>query len=344
MTLAIHKSNWGFSQDWISYCEQEGISYKIVDCYSSDIMAQLYDCDVLLWHHHHTLAKDKVFAKQLLFALEQAGKKVFPDFNTGWHFDDKLGQKYLLEAIGAPLVPTYALYDKNTAFKWIEETTFPKVFKLRGGAGAANVKLIYTKNQAQKLVNTAFGIGFPSYDKLGDLRENIRKYRLGKTNITALLKSFRRLLKSTEFARIHGPERGYVLFQEFIPDNKFDIRVITIGSRAFALKRLVRDGDFRASGSGYILYDKHEIDERCIEIAFNVSKKLDAQCVAYDFVFDEKNQPLIVEINYGFAHEAYFPCPGYWDEELIWYEESFNATHWMIDLFREVKENNVSSR
>ena len=41
----------------------------------------------------------------------------------------------------------------------------------------------------------------------------------------------------------------------------------------------------------------------------------------------------IVEINYGFAHEAYFKCPGYWDNNLNWHEESFNATHWMIDLF-----------
>ena len=55
--------------------------------------------------------------------------------------------------------------------------------------------------------------------------------------------------------------------------------------------------------------------------------------MAYDFVFDQNNNPLIVEINYGFAHEAYFNCPGYWDEQLNWYQESFNATHWMIDLF-----------
>ena len=94
------------------------------------------DCDALMWHHFQTNPKAILFAKQLLFALEQSGKKVFPDFRTGWHFDDKLGQKYLLEAIDAPLVPSYVFYDKKEALEWVQKTDFPKVFKLRGGAGS----------------------------------------------------------------------------------------------------------------------------------------------------------------------------------------------------------------
>ena len=98
MKIAIHKSNWGFSPDWIKYCQQNGVPYKIVNCYDSDIVTQLKDCTVLLWHHHHSSAKDVLFAKELLFSLEQSGFKVFPEFNSNWHFDDKVGQKYLLEA------------------------------------------------------------------------------------------------------------------------------------------------------------------------------------------------------------------------------------------------------
>lgn len=332
MKLAIHQAKWGFSLDWIAYCQKEGFPYKIVDCYSSDIIKQLEDCQGLLWHHHHSLAQDKIFAKQLLFALQQAGIRVFPDFNTGWHFDDKLGQKYLLEVVGAPSVPTEAFYDKESALRWINSTFFPKVFKLRGGAGSSNVKLVHTKKHAAKLVKIAFGAGFPSYDKIGDLRENIRQYKLSKVKVGDVLKSIRRIVKSTEYARIHGKEKGYVLFQDFVPNNKFDIRVITIANRAFAIKRFTREGDFRASGSGFISYSKEEIDERCVQIAFDTTHKLQAQCVAYDFVFDQENNPLIVEVNYGFAHTAYFPCPGYWDKKLNWHKEKFNPAHWLVDL------------
>ncbi|HSV87897.1 MAG TPA: hypothetical protein VLH61_04585 [Bacteroidales bacterium] len=331
MKIAIHKSSWGFSQDWIAYCERMGVDYKVVNCYDSDIIEQIADCDALMWHHHHTEARDALFAKGLLFAIQQSGKKVFPDFNTAWHFDDKVGQKYLLEAIGAPMAPTWTFFDKKQALDWIKSAQFPKVFKLRGGAGSANVKLVKTSRQARQLVHKAFNKGFPSYNKWGDLKEQIRKFKLNPASCVNLAKSIRRLFVTTRFARTLGNQKGYVLFQEFLPGNDCDIRVITIGHRAFAIKRLVRENDFRASGSGNIRYNKEEFDERCIKIAFETTLKLQAQCVAYDFVFDKQNQPLIVEINYGFDRNVYFPCPGYWDVQLNWHEGKFNSAEWMVE-------------
>lgn len=339
MKIAIHKSEWGYSKDWINYCLENNIEHKIVNCYSSDIVQQVKDCDVLMWHHHHTLAKDKLFARQLLFALEQSGKKVFPDFNSGWHFDDKAGQKYLLEAIDAPLVPTEVFYSKADAIKYINTTDFPKVFKLRGGAGSSNVKLMRNRDDAMKMINKAFGSGFPSYDKFGNIKEVFRKYRIGKNSSKELLKSIRRMLVSTEFARVHGREKGYVLFQEFIPNNTFDIRVITIGKKAFAIKRMVRENDFRASGSGFVKHQKEEIDTRCVEIAFKVSNRLKAQSLAYDFVFDQNNNPLIVEISYGFGTEGSSRCEGYWDNNMVWHEGRFNSAHFIIKEMMKFKSN-----
>lgn len=333
MKIAIHKSNWGFSPDWIKYCQQNGIPYKIVNCYDTDIVDQLSDCDLLMWHHHHSDAKDVLFAKGLLFALEQAGKKVFPEFNSNWHFDDKVGQKYLLEAIDAPMAKTWVFYEKNEALKWIEQTTFPKVFKLRGGAGSTNVKLIKTHKQANRFVNKAFGIGFPAYDRWNDLKEQHLRFTQKKLTFINLLKSIRRVFVSTRFAKTVGKQKGYVYFQEFIPNNDSDTRVITIGERAFAIKRMTRPNDFRASGGGVIQYEKELIDERCVEIAFETTKKMKASVVAYDFVFDTNQNPLIVEINYGFAHQAYWNCPGYWDVNLNWHEEKFNQVEWILEEF-----------
>ena len=330
--IGIHNSPSGFSNDWIKYCEDHHIPYKIINCYQSDIVEQLEDCNALLWHHHHTDAKDFLFAKELLFGLEQSGKQVFPEFNSGWHFDDKLGQKYLLEAIGAPVCPTYVFYEKSEALHWITKTTFPKVFKLRGGAGSNNVKLVRSEAQARSLIGQAFGKGFPNYDKWGDWKENWRRFRMGKATHIDLLKSIRRGIVSTRFARTRGPEKGYALFQAFIAKNDSDIRVVVIGNRAFAIKRIVREGDFRASGSGLIRYEKEEIPMETIRIAFEVSERLKASCVAYDFVYDHVTaQFLIVEINYGFALEVYFPCPGYWDRQLNWHEGAFNSAHWMVE-------------
>lgn len=334
--IAIHHSGeWSFRPEWEVYCEANDIEYKLVNAYDSDIIDQLKDCSAFLFHHHHTDAKDYNFAKQLLFALEQKGMKVFPNFNTGWHFDDKLGQKYLLEAIDAPLVPTYAFYDELAAKTFVENTTYPKVYKLRGGAGSNNVGLLKNKKEALRYIKTAFTTGFDNYNASGDLKEVWRRYTSKKANTIDLLKSIRRLVKSTEFGKTAGKERGYVLLQEFIPNNTCDIRVVAIGDKAFAIKRPVRSNDFRASGSGIIIYNKEDIDERCIEIAFDVSERLKAQCVAYDFVFNIDNKPLIVEINYGFAHRAYDQCPGFWDKDMNFVKEKIDPCGWMIEKIRK---------
>ena len=116
-----------------------------------------------MFHHHHGNYKDVLFARQLLYSLEESGKRVFPDWRTCWHFDDKVGQKYLLEAIGAPLIPSYVFYTEKEALNWIRQTTFPKVFKLRGGASAANVKLVHTAKEAKNFVQKAFGTGFSQF-------------------------------------------------------------------------------------------------------------------------------------------------------------------------------------
>ena len=157
MKIAIHKREGSFSDRWINYCKKNDIPYKIVNAYKSNIIEQVSDCSALMWHHHHGLYKDTLYAKQLSFSLQQAGKRVFPDFATCWHFDDKVGQKYLLEAIDVPFIPTYIFYTKEEALKWIDKATFPKVFKLRRGAGSSNVKLLRTKKLAVKFAKRAFG-------------------------------------------------------------------------------------------------------------------------------------------------------------------------------------------
>ena len=329
MKIAIYKYK-GFSERWVEYCENNNISYKLVNPYDSGIVEQVNGCDAFMWHHSQDDYRDVLFAKQLIYSLEAAGVKCFPSFRTTWHFDDKVGQKYLLEAIHAPLVPSYVFYTKKEAMEWISKTTFPKVFKLRGGAGAANVMLAHTANEAKRLVNKAFGKGFPQFDRTGYLKERCRKWREGRDSFIGVLKGFARLF--IPIAKMHPREKGYAYFQDFIPNNTYDIRVCVVGSNAFALKRLTRKGDFRASGSGNIVYDKSQIDERCVKIAFDVNKKLKAQSVAYDFVFDKDNNPLIVEISYGYAVKAYDSCEGYWTEDLKWHDGSyFDFCGWMVD-------------
>lgn len=329
--IAIHSSKGSFSDRWIDYCEKTGIKYKVVDCYNNDIANQLNGCNALMWHHNQMNSKDVVFAKQLLFSLEQSGKTVFPDFRTNWHFDDKLGQKYLFETLNCGAVPAYAFYKKEDALKWANETDYPKVFKLRGGAGSWNVFLVRNRKKAIRTINKAFSCGFKQYDACANIKERWRKFRLGKIGLASLLMGFIRVFNEPDYSKVMGKERGYVYFQDFIPNNDSDIRVIVIDNKAFAIKRMTRDNDFRASGSGNILYNKELFDEKTIRLSFDLAEKIQGQSMAFDFIYDN-DTPKVVEVSYGFVQAGYDKCPGYWDKQLNWHEGKFDPCEWMVDL------------
>lgn len=59
-------------------------------------------------------------------------------------------------------------------------------------------------------------------------------------------------------------------------------------------------------------------------------------------MFYNENNPLIVEIIYGYAIEVYDSCVGFWDRELNFYEGKFDSCGWMVDLL--LKKINERSR
>ena len=337
MKIAIHHKPESFSDRWISYCQEKQIAFKLVNCYDSDIMAHLDDCRGLMWHWDQNDYKAALFARQLTISLEKKGIKVFPDVNTAWHFDDKVGQKYLLEAIGAPLVKSYVFYSRQEAMNWLNKTTFPKVFKLRGGAGSLNVSLAKTKKKARRLVKKAFGIGFSQVNRFSRLKHRFWVLKRDK-NIQALrgvLSGFARMLIPTEVERLSPNEKGYIYFQDFIPENKYDTRLVVIGDRCFGIRRYCRKGDFRASGTGILGYEPELFDKKSIQSAFDTAKKLKTQSIALDFIWDGQ-EPAIAEISYCFTMgKSYDDCPGYWDSNLNWHEKIVNPQFFMIEDFIE---------
>jgi glutathione synthase/RimK-type ligase-like ATP-grasp enzyme len=330
MKIGIHKRRGSFSEHWINYCEKNYINFKVIDCYSNTIIREVEDCDIILWHFHHGIFEDNLFAQKLLNALEVSGKIVFPNFNTAFHFDDKIAQKYLLESINAPLVKSYVFYDKHKALKWVENKELPIVFKLRGGAGSSNVKLIKSHNKARAIIKKSFNKGHSQFDKLGYLKSQINKFRNNTISFKSLLKAPLRAIIGTKFSKLQPREKGYVYFQKFIKGNDSDFRVIIIGDKAIAIKRMVLKNDFRASGSGKFYYDVNLFDIEIIKIAFNVSQTIKANCCAFDFVYDNAT-PLIVEISFGFANSGYDACPGYWDNNLKFHKEEVNPYKWIIE-------------
>jgi hypothetical protein len=221
------------------------------------------------------------------------------------------------------------------AMEWVETVTFPKVFKLRHGASSSNVQLAESRREARKLVNKAFGRGFPQYRPVSNLKERWRKYRVGQASLKEVMKGVARFGYTTDYNRVLNREKGYVFFQDYIPNKTSDLRVIVIGHKAFGIKRCTRPGDFRASGSGIIEYGKEHFSDEIIKDSFELAKKLKSKTLVLDYVIDES--PMLVEVNFGYSGDAYRRCDGYWDEQLNWHEGPFNPQEWMVDLvIREI--------
>lgn len=329
--IAIHNNKTGYRDRWVSYCEENGIPYKIVNCYDTDIIEQLQECDALMWHFSPNNVGDLMVAKPILFTLDQMNFPVFPDWRTCWHFEDKVAQKYLLEAAGAPVVPSYVFVDRQTALDWVERTEFPKVCKLRTGSSSSGVFLVKTRAEARRMVKRSFGRGIKQYQRWGSLQERWRQYRIGKTDLQDVLRGVARLFVEPEFSRVAGPERGYIYFQDFLAGNDSDIRVVTVHGKAVSKKRMVRKNDFRASGSGNQTFAREAIDERCVEIALRTNRDLGVQALNYDFIYNAAGEPEIVEISYGATPRSIDKYPGYWDEDMVWHAGPCNFSGWMVD-------------
>ncbi|MFO8053849.1 MAG: hypothetical protein R6U19_01620 [Bacteroidales bacterium] len=332
--IAIHHRPGSYSERWIEYCEDNNISYKLVNCFDNTIFEQLEGCNGLMWHWHHNAGyRAYLFARQLTYALEAKGIKVFPDSKTAWHFDDKLGQKYLFEAMRLSIVPTYVFYDKEKAMKWVETACFPKVFKTRNGSGSKNVSLVKSKKQAKTIIRKCFGKGIPNYSKQTHLKESLWKFRRNKD-----LKSFGRILKyllklplPLQFQPDHVVEKNYAYFQDFVPNTNCDYRLKVIGNRCFGKKRYVRTNDFRASGSGMLDSNYENIPRELVEYSFQAARMLKLQCIAFDYIYD-KDQFYLLEMSYAYAYQGE-NISSFWDPDLNRIKGNFIPEYFMIQEF-----------
>lgn len=343
--LAIHHSSTGFSSRWIEYCRNNGIAHEIVDCYDTDVIGRIEAFDGLLWHFDHNEPTDLLMARHVLLAAEHIGLATFPNAATCWHFDDKIAQKYLLQAIGAPLVPTHVFYDEQAALTWLKTARFPLVRKLRRGAGSFNVRMIKDYQGARRHCGRMFGRGLsPVPRAFADSRRRLRQMSDSRVfwDRVRRLPAHVRLMR--ERRRRALPERGYVLFQEFMPGNDYDTRIAVVGQRAWGFTRDVRKGDFRASGSGAIRYDLERIHPDAVKIAFTVAAALRSQSTAFDFLLDPIGKPVIVEVSFGYAPAPVHDAPGHWEPDLSWHPGHTWPEHAILsDLLQEIERRKAAA-
>jgi hypothetical protein len=293
---------------------------------SAEFWNQVVNLSLFIMRFRHC-DSDLQLARDILPVVEKAcGVKCYPNLASGWHYDDKVKQYFLLKAHGFPITQSWVFYERRAALDWAKEAVYPVVFKLRGGAGSTGVMLVRTRRAAEKLIRRMFGRGIhPARFFAGD-SVRIKHFSVYR-ELHLVAGNMYRWSKGLDVSPSYQVHKNYVLFQKFLSGNECDTRVTVIGNRAFGFRRIVRKNDFRASGSGRIDYTAASIDLRCVQAAFQVSRAMGFQSMAYDFLLNEHGDPEFCEVSYTYVSSAIHNCPGYWDEDLNWYEGRFWPEH-----------------
>ena len=332
-----HSSAWG--QVWIDYCSEKNLIHELIDWRSFGAFNKLASYDIVLWHYSHYSSEEMLFAPSILTALKASGCRVFPDLADSSHFDDKVAQAYLLKALGLETPTNYSLHSQAAVNDWIlNKREFPVVAKLRTGSGSNNVVLLSSEKDLRKYSSKMFSKGIKSTPNiLFKLKSNLKSTNSINVFISRL-KRVPEFLFSRRSAKSLPKEKGYVYLQEFIDNVNYDLKIAIVGDRLSFVARGTRPGEFRASGGGTLFYDKNLLDRSMVEAAFQAYDALQSDCTGLDMIKDPRtNKPVILEVSYGFSHEAQLGAEGYYDRNFIWHDEPFNPPRALLEyIIKEI--------
>jgi glutathione synthase/RimK-type ligase-like ATP-grasp enzyme len=174
-----------------------------------------------------------------------------------------------ISVLKAWLPPTHLIQDANEALELAQKMSYPFMSKSLDGASSAGVRLIHSVEKAQQEVRKVFSLGIPSV--------------------------------------YNRKQKGYLIWQDFIPENDCDYRVIITSDRLFGLKRYVREDRPMASGSGNnepILTLDEPKARKAFQTAIEISQAIQTQWMAYDFVFDG-DKPYVLEMSSAWTAGPY---------------------------------------
>jgi glutathione synthase/RimK-type ligase-like ATP-grasp enzyme len=294
-----------YSARWLQMAPDLDVEAIPVNVFTPDVIDTVSRCDAFMWRYDPP-ARPRLYANRLLCALETGLRMpVFPSLDSRWNFEDKVGQFYFLAAAGLPIPDTRVSWTREQALRFCADAAYPFVIKLATGYQSDNVRLVRNREEALYYVDQLF------------LRGTIS---LGYRPASGVRLLLRRLRAASEFLRGRNPygptadadlQYGYLLVQEFLPDNAFDVRVTVIGDRAFVFRRFNRPGDFRASGSGHLDWNSDAVAEDAVRLGYQVARRAGAQTITVD-ILRRKGAPVIVELGLAYASWCVRECPGHW--------------------------------
>lgn len=275
---------------WIKACEEykEKIEYSIIDLTKNNwfykITSQKFD--ILLAKPGGLTSMFKQLYDERICILDNVcGFKIYPNAKEILIYENKRFFSYWLKANGLPHPETNVFYCKDEAFEFAEKTGYPLVAKVNLGASGSGVQILKNENEASRYINDTFS-GKGAAQRWGP---NIKKGRVLKRGLHYLRKPSDINKKLEIYKTIKdSPQKGFVIFQEYIP-HYFEWRIVAIGDSYFAHKKL-KSGE-KASGLLIKNYDNPPL--YLFDFAKNIMDRFHFTSQAID-VFERETGELLI--------------------------------------------------
>lgn len=257
--------------------------------------------EAIIFHSSSQRPDYKAYIDDLLLYLHAQGVRLIPSIHIVRCHENKGYQELYKRLRGVTsLNSSYYCGLKNIKGN---KKIFPLVLKEISGFGSSHVHLVRNQHDLFQL-----GKGESKYT----LRELIillrrqlgyvvRKYVFKKKNLRP-------------YGDYLEPQKRFIL-QNFIAKLDFDYKVIAFQRRCFVLRRNVRPGDFKASGSG--LFDFVKPPASLLNFARNLLLKFNEPYLAMDICFDGVQYFLLEYQGVHFGPYTVINAPFHyiWDDE-----------------------------
>lgn len=260
-TLGIVYDPAHYHSYYIAACIDLQISYKVVDILKDNWIEEINNSDCagfMIWPHINSQVLKEILDERTYLMSRYLSKSVYPDPESIALLDNKRRVRDWLLVNNFSPPKTWCFSEKSEAIQFINNTTYPIVFKTIKGSVSRGVEIIRNKKRALQLVNVCFGAG-------------MHPYRMDRRN----------------------NQWDFILFQEYL-ENCEEKRLIRIGESYFSIEKIRGTSNYH-SGSGLMKWS--EMNEYYLNKTKELTDLGNFSCMNVDFLIDKDGKDYINELH-----------------------------------------------
>jgi glutathione synthase/RimK-type ligase-like ATP-grasp enzyme len=237
-----------------------GIPYELYDIHHSSWLADAERFDLVLWRPASYPYELEECRRKFHLLETRLGMLCCPSVAEMQLYEDKIAQYEVLTRHGFPMAETFISESEAETRAFLAQCSYPLVWKLTTASGSLGVELVTSRRQAERMVRKVFNF-------------------CGRRTYWPYL-----------------GQKDYVYLQRFLPEARFDMRVIVVGECVFGYYRDAPRGEFRASGMNRLRWEEPPT-VAAIKLARRVASALGMSYVAVDVLVDRQGELRIIELS-----------------------------------------------